>query len=77
MTSTDIILFSVECALNGIESRATCRLRMAQDKVDVLQLVAPSSSATVHGLFAGAVSPVKLMAGSKVGMMALSLAQHA
>ena len=33
---------------------------MAQeDEMDVSQLVAPSSSATVHGVFVGAVSPVK------------------
>ena len=29
---------------------------MAQDKVDVLQVVAPSSSATVHGVFDGTLS---------------------
>ena len=33
---------------------------MAQEnEMDVSQLVAPSSSATVHGVFVGAVSPVK------------------
>ena len=32
---------------------------MSQDEKDVLQLVAPSSSATVHSVFVGDVSPVK------------------
>ena len=33
---------------------------MAQEnEMDVSQLVAPSSSATVHGVFVGAISPVK------------------
>ena len=53
--------FHVGCAVNRIEANGHVhRLRMVQEnEMDVSQLVAPSSSATVNSVFVGTVSPVK------------------